>query len=286
MNKIKILGLSGKKQSGKDTTANYIVGHTLKGLKVTSDFSITKDGKLFVTDVFGNKAYKGILDLDSRHPEYLAFAEEHIYPFVKTYSYADVLKQKVCIDVLGLTYEQCYGTNEEKNNLTHLKWENMPGITTNPHMLQIGAVDLGCKTFGVTYHEPGSMTAREVMQYVGTEIFRKMYGNVWVDATIKQIKTDEPILAIIRDVRFPNEIVGIEKDKEIEGQILRYLRDIYKGQDQHESETALDDYKFSKKTIIIDNQEMTIDEQNLFAHVKLAQKKWVEPISIKEAITV
>ena len=45
---------------------------------------------------------------------------------VKMYSFADMLKEKVCMDVMGLTYEQCYGTDEEKNSVTTYMWERLP----------------------------------------------------------------------------------------------------------------------------------------------------------------
>jgi hypothetical protein len=256
MNEVKLLGLSGKKQSGKTTTANYLVGVFLKALKITEDFSITDKGELLITDIFGNTEYCGIMDLQNRNETFKEFAEENIYPFVKVYSYADLLKKNICMDILGLTYEQCYGTNEEKNSITHLRWENMPGIIT---------------------HEAGPMTAREVLQFAGTEIFRKMYGNVWVDATLRQIAVDRPSLAIISDVRFVNEVEGIVNTEldDISGHVIRFSRDVFKGQDQHESETALDDYKFPDEVDMIDNGSLTIDEQNKVVYDILSEKYWI-----------
>ena len=103
------------------------------------------------------------------------------------------------------------------------------------------------------------MTAREVMQYVGTEIFRKMYGNVWVDSTIRKIKQDNPTMAIVCDIRFPNEVEGVQQ---VGGKVLRLLRDPYQGEDQHASETALDDYPPEKFDWVVDNREQSIEEQN------------------------
>jgi hypothetical protein len=268
--KTKILGLSGKKQSGKDTTINHILGIFMKRLEIIGDFYINKEGQLWITDIFQDVNRAGLFDIhDAKNEE---FNHQYIYPFVKVYSYADELK-KLCINVLGLTYEQCYGTNEEKDSPTHLKWENMPGITTNPHMLQIGAVDLGCKTFGVTYHEPGPMTAREVMQYVGTEIFRKMYGNVWVDATIRKIHDDQSTMAIISDVRFVNEVEGIQNK---DGKVIRLTRHVLV--DEHQSETALDD--FDGFDHVCDNQELDVNQQSLLIEGYLNSMVWIpRPIS-------
>ena len=55
------------------------------------------------------------------------------------------------------------------------------------------------------------MTAREVMQYVGTDVFRKIQHDVWAGATIKKIDLEKPDLAVIADCRFPNEVDAIQK---------------------------------------------------------------------------
>ena len=280
MNETKILGLSGKKQSGKNTSANYVVGLFLRAIKVVEDFHISKNGQLIVTDILGNKEYQGILDLDSKHPAFLDFAYEHVYPFVKTYSYADLLKKNVCIDVLGLSYEQCFGTDEQKNTETHLLWENMPGLVSDQNCDWYEDVEYSKKNkthpqiHHFSAHPPGSMTAREVMQFVGTEIFRKMYGNVWVEGTLRQIEKDSPTMAIISDVRFINEIEGITTRPN--GKVVRFTRDPYDGGDQHESEKALDNYDWSQPNcIVIDNQDMTIEQQNQALHTALANEMWV-----------
>jgi hypothetical protein len=127
----------------------------------------------------------------------------------KIYAFADVLKE-FAVDVLGLEHNQVYGTNEEKNSPTHLLWENMP-----------------------TGHNKGPMTAREVLQYFGSDICRKMYENIWFDACIRRIRKDNPELALISDVRFPNEIKGVQKEG---GIVFGLPRDIVNGKDTHSSE--------------------------------------------------
>ena len=62
------------------------------------------------------------------------------------------------------------------------------------------------------------MTAREVMQYVGTDFFRKIYPDVWVDSTIRKIESEAPDLAVIVDCRFPNETKGV---KEAGGKVIK-----------------------------------------------------------------
>ena len=47
---------------------------------------------------------------------------------IRTYSFADPLKQ-ICINLLGLSNEQCYGSDEDKNSLTSLRWEDIPDFS-------------------------------------------------------------------------------------------------------------------------------------------------------------
>lgn len=296
MNEIKILGFSGKKQSGKNTAANYLVGTWMRELGIVEEFKITDKGLLFVSDIFGSPE-PGIFDINSSDPKVQAFAEEHIYPFVKPYSFADTLKQKICIDAFGLSREHCYGTDEQKNELTHLRWEDMPCVITeslpdfdedDPDIETI-AGRIGPyykKLYGkYIYHKPGLMTGREVMQFLGTEVFRKMYSNIWVDATIRQIKKDSPCMAIITDVRFPNEVDGIiDTSSPLNGKVIRLTRDIYNGEDQHDSEIALDNYDPSRYLKVIDNNDYSILEQNDIVHSVLEDIEWIPTRVPKEIL--
>ena len=170
--------------------------------------------------------------------------EEHLNPFVKLYSFADLLKKGVCMDVLGLSYEQCYGTDENKNTMTDI----------------------------VSPETGKRATAREVMQFVGTDFFRSIYPNVWVDATIRKIKEESPELAIICDCRFPNEVKGVQ---DANGKVIRLTRNC-NDKDSHASETALDkeNYDWDNFDSIIDNETMDVGEQNKELYDILANWGW------------
>jgi len=277
-----IIGLSARKQGGKNTAINFIYGiHMLALGIIKNTFNITEKGQLYVKDIFGDISFEGIFDIDRDTPEMEQFLAEHLNQFVKVYNFADLLKTEVCMKILGLTYEQCYGTDEQKNAFTHLMWENMPGVFTNNGRADFICnilkykddfhnnllKDVGDETF---FHPPGFMTAREVMQYVGTNVFRKMYGNVWVDATIRRIKDEGSQIALIADCRFPNEVEGIQNNN---GKVIRLNRNPHP-EDKHESETALDkeNFEWNKFDSIIDNANSTIDEQNKQVYNVL--KKW------------
>lgn len=224
--------LSGKKRSGKNTAANYIAGRYLQHMRAITDFRIEKNGWLSVRM---NNHWVNIHEGEFNQ----FFAERGI----KLYSFADPLKE-FCMDVFGLTWEQCYGTEEQKNSRTNLKWGDIPGYQEPEGTC-------------VTEFDP-SMTARAVLQYFGTNIIRKMYGNAWVNATIAKVKRENKCLAIITDGRFPNEIEGVQQN---DGITIRLLRDVA-GKDEHPSETALDDYPHSAYSYTLDNKKHTIEEQN------------------------
>jgi hypothetical protein len=301
----KILGLSGRKQSGKNTSANHIVGSFLKTLEIIQgDFKITPKGELWVPDIFGDTEHQGLFDIMSESEGMTAFKKQYLDDIIKVYSYADILKRDACIKILGLTYEQCYGSDADKNTLTKLRWEDMPGVITEKPSKD----DKDCTrdiekalgeelsevygrlgryydklANGLVYHEPGFMTAREAMQFVGTEIFRKMYGNVWVDATINQIHKDQPLIALICDVRFHNEVNAILEVKEpTKGKVIRFLRNPAEGKDVHESETALDNYPLERYSAVIDNCEMSVDEQNKAVQQVMTEWEWFPKTYPKE----
>ncbi len=273
-----VIGFSGKKQSGKNTAANFVLGTVMKNLGYTKGFKITPNGELYVYDLLEDISQAGIFNIMENSQRIQRFKEQWLDNHIKIYSFADALKQDVCMNVLGLSHEQCYGTDEQKNTLTDLRWEDMPGVTTHQqpdgfyNFVQMGGTESVGDYFKtiqkqLTYHAPGQMTAREVMQFAGTELFRKMSNNVWVNATIRKIKNDRPKIAVICDVRFHNEGDGIydlayTSDGEMQGYVVRLLRDPFAGQDQHESETAMDNYPTEKYYAIIDNKAMSISEQN------------------------
>ena len=143
------------------------------------------------------------------------------------YNFADPLKN-ACMDILGLSFDQCYGTDDQKNELVNC------------------------------YKDGNQMTARQVLQTVGTEFFRSIQNNVWADATIRRIQQDNPLVALIGDCRFPNEVEAVKKAG---GTVIKLTRNLYNS--DHASETALDpeNYDPSNFHLVVDNQNMTIEEQ-------------------------
>jgi len=146
------------------------------------------------------------------------------------YNFADPLKQ-LCVDILGLNHNQCYGTDDDKNELVNCVWPD-----TNKNM-----------------------TAREVLQYIGTDVFRKIQYNVWADATIRRIKDENLPLSLIADCRFPNEVEAIKKAG---GIVIKLNRNKYDS--THPSETSLDtkNYDISNFDLVIDNNDIDLGKKN------------------------
>jgi hypothetical protein len=247
---MKLLGISGKKQSGKNTTANFINGVILKQNGCIIDFNIIDTGELNVLTTFADGSQDwGILDIYRKDASFVESARETIWPYVKNYSFADSLKF-AAVELFGLKPENVFGTDEQKMAITHLLWENMPGVSTKAgHKKK-------CPE-GLVYHEAGPMTAREFLQFLGTEIGRKMYPPIWINSTINNIVAEQSGLAIITDVRFPDEVQAIQ---DAGGYVIRLNRDIL--EDSHVSETALDpeNFDWAKFDLIVDNQNLSIED--------------------------
>jgi hypothetical protein len=174
----------------------------------------------------------------------------------KIYSFADPLKQDICINILGLTYEQCYGTDDDKNTLTPLMWKDMPEYNIT-------------WTWNDEYDSSGYMTARQVMEFVGTSIFRRMKHNVWSAATVNKIRSEDIDVALVADCRFPNEVEAIQNNG---GVVIRLTRDPF--QSKSDSESALDrcSFDWSLFDYVLDNSDTTLEQKNNHIHQFLTSK--------------
>lgn len=258
--KPKIIGFSGKIGAGKDSCANFI--HALAfvhALQLTPQARIDDNGKIVVLDSENNEH---VFDIDSKDSEVVDFLAQRVWPFIRKFSCAEPLKN-FCIDVLGLSVEQVWGTQEEKSGVTHLFWENMPvpvyKVVDNKEDIPEGfkiTKEVSGKSTKVTCKKFGFMTSREVMEYFGSEIIRKMHSDAWANALIKFIDKLNPTYALVSDVRFPNEVRAIQQSG---GKVIRLTRITEEASvNTHISNTALDDYEGFDA--VIDNQNLTMDE--------------------------
>jgi len=218
----KIIGISGRKQAGKNTVANYINGNILQNLGMVSDFEISNHGELEIKTMnsIGTEGW-GVFDVTRKDEEFLQYAENALFPYVKIYHFADPLKA-MAIDFFDLNPQHVYGNDKQKNLDT-----------------QYG------------------MTIREFLQYFGTDVMRKIKDTIWVDYTIKRIKQEQSNVAIIPDVRFPNEVAAI---KQCGGVVIRLNRDVYSS--DHPCESALDkeNYDWNNFDYIIENNDSSLSD--------------------------
>ena len=248
----RILAFAGTKQAGKNTCCNFLHGYQLRAHHIVDNFSITKDGGLAVDtkviDADGNeKQNQGFLDVTRSDLEFAEWASYNMWPFVKHYAFATALKE-MSIALFGLTREQCYGTDRQKNTVTPMRWENMPGRKKS---------------------SSGQMRAREFLQYFGSDICRTIKENIWTDTIIDQIERENPLIAIISDCRFPNEIEAIQNAG---GKVIKLTRHI-DTKDRHASETALEDWE--DWDAIIDNHNLSIHETNVELVKTLDSWEWL-----------
>lgn len=231
----KIVGISGRKQSGKNTVANFINGTVLIDREMVMDFFINDDGQLAIKTVnsTGEEGY-GIFDVTRKDNAFVEYAEKELWPYVKVYHFADYLKD-LSINLFGLNPQGVYGTDQQKNELTNIKWENMPFITK----------------------KGGYMTNREFLEQFGTKVVRKIRTDAWVAATINKINYENSQLAIIPDVRFPNEVEAIKASG---GIVIRLARDLHNSDVECETVLDKDNFDWSNFDAVIDNTDYTIEK--------------------------
>ena len=197
---MKIIGLNGKKQAGKDSFAN--------------------------------------------------FAEEILPNQVARISFAYPLKM-FCVNYLGVPHKNVFGSDFEKD-----QWVGTWGIIFGEQNEKL-----------LTQYEKNTddpISGREVLQVVGTDIFREnLNSNIWVDIAKRRLQDqqwDKPVngkpkVVFITDVRFPNEVDWINEEGYVGVRIYRYT-----GKTDsivHSSETSFDSIPDSKFKHLIDAQENT-----------------------------
>jgi hypothetical protein len=230
-----IIGFTGRKLAGKDTACNFILAVKLAELGVCKSARITPDGLVEVTDIL-NEGVQGKewFSFSSQYVDIEALFEDRLGDSIRIYAFAKKLKE-FSIDLFGLDPDLVFGTDKDKNKKTNLLWKNMPTGTK----------------------KKGKMSIREVLQYVGTDLFRKMSDNIWVDNCLSQISKDSPEVALISDVRFENEVLAIQKAEGYVVGLTRHKDD----DDAHDSETGVEKC-LELCDAVVDNEKLTIPEQN------------------------
>tara|TARA_R110000751_G_scaffold49391_1_gene109936 strand:+ start:3673 stop:4590 length:918 start_codon:yes stop_codon:yes gene_type:complete len=278
----KIIAFAGTKQSGKSTCCNFLHGYQMKCYGIVDDFGLTKQGQLVVqTDVIDEEGVTekadATIDINRMDMDFAEWAMYSMWPFVKKYSFAGSLKS-IAMSFFGLKYNQVYGTEAEKTQIIpHLRWENMPGIITDRKLASSRDVKKLISEGHLMYHKKGPMSSRAFLQFFGTDIMRKIYEPIWVEVCIADIKREEPLLAIIDDCRFGNEIEAIQAEG---GKVIGLTR--HTDSDSHESEQSIKKNWDSLDTVI-DNVEKDISDTNVEIFKLLDSWGWLgSPLDSEE----
>jgi hypothetical protein len=124
---------------------------------------------------------------------------------------------------------------------------------------------------------PCGLTVRQVLQKVG-EFFRSLDPDVWVTAWKSSVVSateveyrSNPEVVLVGDVRYPNEVQAIH---DMGGKVIRFTRTTAPD-DQHKSEIALDDF-IRIFDAIVDNSNMSVEEQNDFVWDLIIKRGWLE----------
>ena len=90
-----ILGISGRKQSGKSTTGNFIVSIYLSDLAISENVYLNEYGQIIVSDLLGDKNYAGVFDPTNIYSDDYTIKQviQRLRGLIKIYNFADVLKQ-------------------------------------------------------------------------------------------------------------------------------------------------------------------------------------------------
>lgn len=227
-----LIGISGKIGSGKDTIGQLIMMH----------MALNKCQNLKGTE-------KNIQEILSnwKDNEWM-FADCSEYE-VKKFAYK--LKQIISI-LTGIPIEDLEKA-EVKNSKVGEEWAYLLWFN-GKKMLRVNPN----RWSDFEPHRLKNYTFREMLQYIGTELFREqLHEDVWVNALFADFKINDSFVNdskwIITDLRFPNEAEAIRKRN---GLLIRVDNPNYAPiPNEHSSETSLDEYKNFSVRIINDKND-------------------------------
>lgn len=140
------------------------------------------------------------------------------------FSFAEKLKRMVA-DIFNVDYNKLIGTEEDKNSPTHLYWSDVSLL-------------LRLSFFGVNHaFKHGAITHRELLQLVGTNLFRAIKNDIWIENTIRDIENASANFCVVDDVRFENELEAI---RDAGGKLVKLYSIFDLGVDNHPSEALFD----------------------------------------------
>lgn len=252
-----IIGISGKKQSGKDTVAKIIQGFDIwkKNLALQTEYPLSN---VFVRAYVLNRVS---IYVSSWQVKKFASTLKEIVSILTGFKVEDLEKEEVKNSNLFLSYKLL---NKKAN--TFEVFASMEDLVERLNHLRTVYLDVYSaeEVSNLFVQETVSVTPRLLLQTIGTDIVRAINPDIWVNALMSEYK--EKFISggignfhaprpnykslsypnwIITDMRFPNEVKAIKKK---DGIIIRINRES-DNNSNHFSEIALDDYEDFDYTI-------------------------------------
>jgi hypothetical protein len=236
-----LIGFSGKKQSGKDSAARFV--------RVHADVLFGRPVEVH-TNYFGGPM------------------------------------KDFAVKYLGVERHKVWGTDAQKNELTHIRWETLPGYDKVLRRAKEhdNAIHEEFERSGQDWSDAwrdrlmypkikGLMTGRQLLQYIGEEMFLEMCPDIWIRQFEHEVCGNKfayeqqgpfvfgELLGLCADPRKPEQIACLQK---LGGKVIRFLRGPYADTDRHISEIALDPDRYDQGNFdaVIDNRNLTVVETN------------------------
>ena len=256
-----ILGFAGRKRAGKDSSAKFVMGNIMQANGVIEKFEIAPNGDLLVNSAYrddsGNLVEAmGVFDVNRADQQFTYFMEEKVWPHVKIYNFADVLKW-ISISLYGLEHYQVYGTTEDKESDTDITWGQIVDLL--PKSIRPAKVNKDIK-----------MQSREFIQRFA-DILRWIDDDCLTKFLMQKILMEQCPYAIIADVRRIKEVEAI---KAMGGKVIYHTR-ITDTKDTHHTEHEFDSVDPIIFDAVIDNRVCTIAEKNDITYGYLKEWGWV-----------
>ena len=245
-----IIGISGKKQSGKDTVAKIIQGFDIwkRNLALQTEYPLSN---VFVRAYVLNRVS---IYVSSWQVKKFASTLKEIVSILTGFTVEDLEKEEIKNTNLFLSYRLL---NKKAN--TFEIFASMEDLVERLNHLRTIYLDIYSaeEVNDLFVQETISVTPRLLLQTIGTDIVRTINPNIWVNKLMNdyisyadtisgtsEIKKLYPNWCIT-DMRFPNEVKAI---KEKDGITIRINRETdYVS--NHSSEIALDNYEDFDYTI-------------------------------------
>jgi hypothetical protein len=226
------VGIAGPIGHGKSTVAEMLhekFGHTVIAFA---------DHLRHVCTVALGIPREAMTDRTLKATPLVGFANGYAFPF-------DKLHPAAAVNRIDLMLATAYDVDIEvfTNAATVANNKEMTTVGANylsPAAVRRGAQVLFMRHIWIPLRNGKEFSPREIMQIVGTEIFRAIDPPIWLWMWGRH--ADGVGMAVAPDLRFPNECAML---KERHGMLIRVTRPDQRVDTRHVSETLLDKYDFN-----------------------------------------